>query len=554
MYTIEQIIEKARAVHGNKYDYSKAVYTKLVEPIEIICPKHGSFFQSPHQHLKGQGCPKCGIESRANKRKYTTEIFIEKAREVHGNKYDYSKAEYTDSYEKVCIICPEHGEFWQTPYSHLAGKGCPLCGDRIQGEGQRLTQEEFLRRSEEVHGNKYDYSKAAYELSKKPVCIICPEHGEFWQAPYLHLIGRGCPDCGKIIKAQKKTKTTDEFIKDAKSVHGDLYSYEKTVYKDCFTPVTITCKKHGDFKQVPSYHLSGNGCQKCGNIVSYGEDEIYNFVCEHLPGETVVKKDRTALKDMELDIFIPTRNIAIEFDGLYWHSETFKNKNYHLEKTEKCASIGIRLIHIFEDEWMFKKEICKSRILNILGLTDRRIYARNCVVEHISDKEAKSFIENNHIQGYVRGKFRYGLKYNGELVSVMTFSALRRNLGTKKKEGSYELLRFCNKTGCSVIGGASKLLKHFVKEENPIEIISYADRRWSNGNLYEQLGFVLSHISPPSYFYVEKQQRKNRFCYRKDVLMSKYGCEKEETEHEFCLKNGWYRIYDCGTMVYKLTF
>ena len=554
MYNIQQIIEKAREVHGDKYDYSRAIYTKLVEPIEIICPKHGSFFQTPHEHLRGQGCPKCGIESRSAKKKYTTESFIQKAKKKHGTKYDYSKVKYIDSYTKVCIICPEHGEFWQTPYSHLAGKGCPICGDKIQGKSQRLSQDEFLARSKKLHGDKYDYSKAVYELSNKPVCIICPDHGEFWQTPHQHLIGRGCPKCAVLDRSKKKTKTTERFIKEAKNIHGNLYSYDKTVYKDCFTPVTITCKKHGDFEQLPAYHLSGNGCQKCGYTTSFGEDEIYNFIKELLPDENVVKKDKSVLNGYELDVYVPSKKIAIEFDGLYWHSEMRKSKNYHLWKTEECEKQGIHLIHIFEDEWIYKKDICKSRITNILGLTKNIIYARKCEIVEIQDNIAKEFIDRNHLQGYARGKYRYALKFKGKIVSVMTFATLRNNLGSKNKKGSYELLRFCNEKNCTVVGGASKLLKHFVNSVKPSEIITYADRRWSNGGLYEKIGFSIDHISPPNYFYIDGRKRKNRFCFRKDILVSKYGCSKEETEHKFCLRNGLYRIYDCGTKVYKMKF
>lgn len=552
MYNLEQIIERARKVHGNKYDYSKSVYTKLIEPMEIICPKHGSFFQSPHQHLKGQGCPKCGIESRSEKKKYTTETFIEKARKIHEERYDYSKVEYVDSYTKVCIICPKHGEFWQAPYAHLAGKGCSLCAEEYIGKIQRLPKEEFIKKAREIHGDKYDYSGVVYETVRDKVKIICPKHGEFYQTPHQHLRGQGCPECGKIKRANSRTKSTEQFIKDARAIHGDLYSYEKVVYKDCFTPITITCRKHGDFEQLPTYHLSGNGCQKCGYIISNGEEEIYAFISELLPNYKIIKKDRDVLLTHELDVYIPSKRVAIEFDGLHWHDERKRDKNYHLWKTEECEKRGIHLIHIFEDEWMFKKEICKSRIRNILGITENKVYARKCQIAELSKKEAKEFIERNHIQGYVGGKFNYGLMYKGKLISVMTFSTLRRNLGYKSKEGAYELLRFCNEENYMVIGGASKLLRHFIEQVNPKEIITYADRRWSNGNLYERLGFTLDHVSPPNYFYVEGRIRKNRFCYRKDILVSKYGCNKEETEHEFCFRNGLYRIYDCGTKVYKM--
>lgn len=554
MYTLEQIIKKAREVHGDKYDYSKAVYKKLILPIEIICPKHGSFFQSPHQHInKQQGCPKCGIENRVKKKTDSKETFIEKARKIHGDKYDYSKVEYERSNKKVCIICPEHGEFWTKPNWHINGRGCPECGKLLLGKARKLSQEEFIERAKEKYGNKFDYSKVEYENSSTKVCIICPKHGEFFvQAGYFLDYEYGCPECARDSIAEKRKKTTEWFIEKAREMHGYRYDYSKTIYNGCNKYVTITCPIHGDFQQIASYHINGNGCQKCGESTSQKEEELYNFVSSLLIGKRVLKRNRKVLSGQELDVYVPSKKIAFEYDGLYWHNEVNKpDPEYHLKKTETCLSKGIQLIHIFEDEWLTKKEICESRIRNLLGVTKNKIYARKCKIIDIDNVTAKNFINENHIQGYIGGKYNYGLEYNGKLVSVITFSTLRKNLGSKNEEDSYELLRFCNKLNTSVVGGASKLFKHFIKTVHPIKIISYCDRRWGEGNLYKQIGFEYDHTSKPNYFYVIKGiERKNRFNYRKDILISKYGCPKEMSEHEFCLKNNWYRIYDCGTNVY----
>ena len=552
MYTLEEIIKKAKKIHGDKYDYSKSVYTKLVEPIEIICPIHGSFFQSPHQHLKGQGCPKCGIEARAKKKTDTTETFIEKARKVHGDKYDYSKVEYKGTKSKVCIICPEHGEFWQIPNSHLMGKGCPDCAAEVCRNARILSTEEFIERANKTHGGKYDYSKTVYERSNKKITIICPIHGEFKETPAHHLAGHGCPECAKETRAMKRIKSTEQFIADAKKIHGEKYSYDKVEYKGCFEPVTITCPVHGDFSLLPTYHLSGSGCPKCANVESDGEVELYSFIANIVGNDNVIKKDRTVLDGHELDIYIPEKKIAFEYDGLYWHCEINKpGPKYHLMKTEKCAEKGIRLIHIFEDEWIYKNEICRSRIKNILNACNKTIYARNCTIINVDYKRAKDFINANHIQGYVGGQYAYGLEYQGRLVSIMTFSSLRKNMGRKKEDGVYELLRFCSAADIHVVGAAGKLFSHFIKEVAPKKVISYADRRWSQGGLYEKLGFTHIHNSQPNYFYIFGQKRKNRFNFRKDILVSKYGCPKDETEHNFCLQNHWYRIYDCGSMLYE---
>jgi len=182
-------IEKARNVHGNKYDYSNVEYENYNTKICIICPEHGEFWQTPSNHLKGCGCPKCGKELQNKLETKTTKNFILEAQSIHGNKYDYSKVEYINSLKKVCIICPEHGEFWQTPSSHLQGCGCKKCA------GFGITTDEWIKKAKKVHGDKYDYSKVNYKGAEKKVCIICSEHGEFWQLPNNHLKGRGCPNC-----------------------------------------------------------------------------------------------------------------------------------------------------------------------------------------------------------------------------------------------------------------------------------------------------------------------------------------------------------------------
>ena len=200
-------IEKAKRVHGNKYDYSKVVYENTSTKVCIICPEHGEFWQKPNGHLNGAGCSKCSKNS-----KITFEDFIKKAKEIHGDKYDYSKVNYVNVTTKVCIICQEHGEFWQTPSQHLSGYGCKKCGYKQVWEKRgRTTTEDFIKRAREVHGNKFDYSKTVYKDTKTEVCIICPEHGEFWQKANNHLNGNGCPLCNHGLTKQYKFNLLEEF-------------------------------------------------------------------------------------------------------------------------------------------------------------------------------------------------------------------------------------------------------------------------------------------------------------------------------------------------------
>lgn len=552
MYTTEKIIEKFKSIHGDKYDYSKVDFVKTTTKVCIICPEHGEFWQEPHAHLKGQGCPKCGVDKRSKSKTTTNENFIKKAKEIHGDKYDYSKTNYINNKTKIIIICPIHGEIEITPNAHISEKrGCPKCGNTLKGANFKMSVERFIEKAQKIHGNSYSYEEVSYINNRTPVNIICPTHGIFRQTPEVHLSGHGCPECANIKRAEKNIMTTSEFIAKAKNIHGDKYDYSKVEYVKYDTPVTIICPEHGEFQQKPYIHLDGSGCQKCAMLFSNYEMELIDYISSIIGEENIIRNDRTILNGNELDVYVPSKKVAFEFDGLYWHSEIKKpNKKYHLQKTMECEKQGIQLIHIFEDEWIYKKDICKSRIKNILG-SSTRLYARKCEIVELTNKEANNFFTENHIQGNVAAKIIYGLKYNNEIVSAMSFGNLRKNLGQKSTDGSYELLRFSNKQNMTVVGGASKLFNHFVKQVNPCDIISYADRRWSMGNLYEQLNFKFSHESEPNYFYIIGNERKNRFGFRKDLLISKYGCDPSDTEHNFCFNKGWYRIYDCGTKVYK---
>ena len=252
--TTPEFIEKAKAKHGDKYDYSKVEYVDATTKVCIICREHGEFWMQPNNHLSGQGCPKCGKLSQIKRRAKTTEQFIREAKAVHGDKYDYSKVEYVNDRTNVCIICHEHGEFWQTPRRHLIGNGCPKCAGNIM-----KTTEQFIEEAKRVHGDKYDYSKVEYTGANKKICIICPEHGEFWQSPANHLMGQGCPKCAG------KYKTTEDFIKECVLIHGGKYTYENTVYSGAFSLIRVNCKIHGEFLTTPHNLLRGEGCQKCAN-------------------------------------------------------------------------------------------------------------------------------------------------------------------------------------------------------------------------------------------------------------------------------------------------
>lgn len=290
------------------------------------------------------------------------------------------------------------------------------------------------------------------------------------------------------------------------------------------------------------------------------QNEILNWLKNIINNKFIIAvNNRNIISPDELDIYISNKNLAIEYDGIMYHSygksksskfNNFKNENryYHLNKTNKCNLLNIQLLHVFENEWINKKEIWQSIILNKLGLSNK-IFARNCIIKEVSFYDSKNFLEKNHLQGSCLSKINIGLYYNNELISLMTFGKSRFN-----KNYNWELLRFCNKLNISVIGGASKLLKYF-RNKYKGSIISYANKRWSNGNLYKKLGFKLLNETKPNYFYFLPNENilYNRISFQKHKLKSKLKIYDENlTETENMYNNNYRKIYDCGNYVFIL--
>jgi hypothetical protein len=283
-------------------------------------------------------------------------------------------------------------------------------------------------------------------------------------------------------------------------------------------------------------------CTECYPIseqTSVKEKELVDYVKSL--NVDLIEGDREILNGKELDIYLPSKNLAIEFNGLYWHSEFYKDENYHLEKSLKCQEKGIQLLHIWEDEWILKQDIVKSIILNRLGLIKNKIYARQCEIKIVQDsKLIQHFLNENHIQGYSQSSIKIGLYYKNELISLMTFG--ERKI---KKNIEFELIRFCNKINLNVVGAASKLFNYFKQNFQFNELISYSDFRLFDGKMYETLGFEKKHLSIPEYFWCKDIIRKHRFNFNKQKLI-KEGYDKNKTEIQIMHERGYYRIFGCG--------
>lgn len=284
------------------------------------------------------------------------------------------------------------------------------------------------------------------------------------------------------------------------------------------------------------------------------EKEIRQFLEDE--GIEYETSNRKIIFPQELDVYIPSKKIAIEINGLFWHSEKSGNKlkDYHIQKTEACEKIGIKLIHVFDDEWKNKKEIVKSKLKSILGLQKEKIYARQCEIKKINSQEKSKFLKQYHIQSDDRSKYLYGLYYKEDLVSVMTFCELRAALGQKKKNGHFELSRYASKI--RVVGGASKLLSYFIKQENPQRIITYADRRFTSTiseSMYEKLGFSKIKHTKPNYWYTKDYAQKyHRYNFTKSAIVKKYGLDPKKTEFDLMKELGYDKIWDCGNIRYEL--
>jgi hypothetical protein len=516
--TFEVAKERANKIHNGLYSYDKVVnYYSTKEKYTIVCPIHGDFQQSFNKLLGGKGCPDCGKSKIGQTLKTTQVDFIKKANEFHNNFYDYSKTVYVTAKKKVTITCPIHGDFEQEAFSHYKC-GCPDCGDIKTAEKKSIPFEDVLERVFEVHGDYYDYSKVVnYTTQRKKHTIICPTHGEFQQNFEHHLSGRGCKKCGHDAGHAKQTYTQEEALAKCVEAHGDRYDYPNLNYKGRTRLINIVCKKHGEFQQTAANHFSGSGCSICGNVDSKDEIKIKDFLSEYIE---VDHANREILRNRaEIDFYIDSLKLGIEFNGLYYHSDKFQHNNYHLNKTQQCQEKGIKLIHIFEDEWKNKEEVVKSRLLELIDKTPNILVAKDCEIKLLTIRQSNEFLKANDLAEDDKFEWGLGLHHKGELVQLVTFRS--------KWDGKYEILRFCNKLNTKVLLGNTTLLNHFENNYDWNEITANVDLRWDDGEFYKSLDFKLESQTEPNYFFTKGKIRQVEY------------------------QEGFNKIFDCGTLRFK---
>lgn len=362
------------------------------------------------------------------------------------------------------------------------------------------------------------------------------------------------PTKSKIIIdniSETKRKNHYEYLKNFSKTNNleMLFSYENYSGYHFSNIYKFKCCKCNYIFENSVYNLNSLFCEKCDpDKKKTLENSFFEFLSSLTPSLLITRRDRTILYGKELDFYLPEKKIAFELNGLYWHSENGTGilENYHLNKTKGCIAHGVRLIHIFENEWRDKQELVKSIIKTILKLQVTNIfYARSCEIKEVPIKEKNEFLNFNHLQQEDKSTIKLGLYSDNKLISLMTF----RNKSRFDTTVEWELSRFCNLKDTIVVGGASKLFSYFIKTYSPKSIVSYSDRRYFSGDLYHILGFSFVANTPPSYHYITPDYKNtvNRMNFQKHLLSKKLKTFNSElTEWDNMKNNGWDRIWDCG--------
>jgi hypothetical protein len=404
-------------------------------------------------------------------------------------------------------------------------------------KGTKLSEAHKLSLSKALHGN--------IPWNKGNKTEVAPK-------PKLSAEERALANKAKAVKSgqTRKKNTAAKYIKSAEESgvwSNAVFSTENDVDYLALTHVCGETIKV-QVQTVRKWSFGEDLCKRCNPVfrgTSKAELELTEFIRTLAPDTLSHQR----INGLELDAVVPSRKLAFEYDGLYWHSERAGYPNMkHLLKTQTCLANDLQLIHVFEDEYMSKRGIVQSRISALLGVS-KKLYARKLTLDlSVPAAEARTFINRTHLQGYVNSTIRIGLRLDGALVSLMTFGKPRYN-----KKYDWELLRFSSELNYTVVGGASRLLKAFRKNCQG-SLISYADRRWSIGNVYKALGFELIGESAPAYHYFKGDLRQNRQTFQKaklKVLMPEIYDDRK-TEAEMMFEAGWNRIWDCGNLVFAI--
>ncbi|AST99899.1 HNH endonuclease [Bacillus phage PBS1] len=571
--TTEMFIKEVYDLVGDEYTVL-GEYTGTNNKIKMKHEKCShEYYVSPNGFLNaGNRCPLHKSERISKRKNKTTEMFIKEVYDLVGDEYTVL-GEYINSSKLVLLrhnICNK--EFKKRPNDFLSkGSRCPDCTKKLIKRKKTKTTEMFIKEVYDLVGDEYtvlgEYISSQDKIEMRH---NTSDSHNFFITPTNFLKRKRCNICNK----NPKNKGSNGFKEDFYRIFNSNDYTIKSRYINNKTPIVIehSCGYSWEVRPVDILHGNSRGkkvkrdCPRCQLKKHNSKDEIelYDYIKQILPNSTnVILSDRKILEGLELDIYIPSKKIAIEYNGLYWHGESQgKDRNYHLNKLKKCNEKGIRLIHLFENEWIDNKELIKGKIKHILGLNNgEKIYARKCYIEEIQNNVKRDFLDKNHIQGSDNSTIKLGLWYprneGDELVAVMTFCKPRVSLGQKGNKYDYELSRFATERDYNVIGSFGKLFSYFKKNYDWNKIITYADLRWSEGNVYHKNSFHFMHNSQPNYWYFNKNKLSlsHRYNYRKQRLKELFPeiYSNDKTEIQIMREAGYDRIWDCGNLVFEYT-
>jgi hypothetical protein len=450
---------------------------------------------------------------------------------LYKDKYDFSNTVYSGSKKPLFFVCAIHGPVSRKAELMLQGRGCPECGKQQASQSRRLGRDRIIERFREVHGDRYNYEDINPSVQGDVVTLRCSVHGDFTISVVQHFAGAGCQKCG--MAGCGVLGTLNDFIARARKVHGNKYNYDRTEYRGYKLNTLINCPEHGDFEQSPNNHLQGKGCSGCSYKNPNAEVQISDF----LRGLGVAHdmNRRGLLSGRELDIYIPEHNLAIEHNGLYWHSDAHKPRLYHVQKRQMCEDKGIRLLQIFEDEWLSRPDAIKGIIKHALGLSTK-VFARDT---QVIECDTHRFMEQYHHAGAVKYARGFALLHDGQIVMAMSF---RKWLENRTEFTGWEIAR--SASSVNVVGGFSKLLSHAEKVLKPKKWVSFCDLRFFDGHSYQSSGFEHIRCSEPTQWWVKALQRKHPRSFTKDKTRQLFG--DYPTAREALEANGWRSLYDCG--------
>lgn len=489
--------------------------------VKALCRNHGVFEIYTGHVYAGSGCKRCGVDKRVQSTSDSFESVVHKARQVHGDTYEYLKLGKLWGRPSIYFLCKEHGEVHKTTNKHISAKqGCPKCSNLESSQNKRYSFVEYKTKALKVHGGVYNYKGLSIEDGFTYVNYECKQHGAVRQLAASHLIGSGCNTCGYLRSGELLRHSLESFKQAADAVHGSRYEYLDLGINPHNRRSTIRylCKKHGEHTQGISEHLGGQGCPKCSTRISKGELELLAYI------QTIYPTTAGSYKyqgKKEIDMYIKPLNLGIEYDGLPWHSTKYRTKEQQLAKGMELLHEGIRLIRIFEDEWINRKEQVKEYLKYQVGKVPDNYYTSDCTIEHISQEDAMAFHNSRQVKIVGQSDINKALHYKNKIVAVISLDSTDKGLKLT-----------CFSSAFKSVQASKKLLGAVIQDTQTKYIEAYMDNRLEDAKTYKYMGFT------------------NSVKIETDPMYWKDGTNTRELAPA---GEGHYQIYDDGLTKWELT-